>query len=53
MRERGSIIAGEILADIRREEIFRKKYKRNTGCLLHEKRQCKNCKYRHFCEDKD
>lgn len=53
MRERGSIIAAEIVADMKREEIFKKKYRRNKGCLLHEEKQCDNCKYRQFCEDKD
>lgn len=49
----GSKIAAQIVAEMKIEEMFRKKYKRNEKCILDNKKQCDKCKYIEFCEDKD
>ena len=53
MIEKGSSIAAEIIADMKREEIFKKKYKRKESCLVYDKKQCDNCNYIQYCEDKE
>lgn len=50
MRRKGSSIAAEIIADLKREEYFKKKIKRNK-CIVDSKKQCNICKYREACED--
>lgn len=50
MKNKGSRIASEIIQDMRREEYFKKKYKRNV-CMIDNKKQCDKCKYQNYCED--
>lgn len=52
MKNKGSIIAGEIIADWKREEYYKKKAKRNK-CIVDAKKQCNICKYKEICEDKE
>lgn len=49
---RGSILAGQIINEMRREEYYKKKAKRNV-CLIDNKKQCDICKYQDICEDKE
>lgn len=51
MKRKGSPIAAEIVADLKREEYFKKLAKRNK-CIIDSKKQCDICKYREACEDK-
>ena len=51
MRRKGSPIAAEIVADLKREEYFKKLAKRNK-CIIDSNKQCDICKYREACEDK-
>lgn len=50
MKRKGSIIAREIIQDMKREEYFKKKAKRNV-CIINNKRQCDKCKFNEVCED--
>lgn len=49
---KGSRIASEIIADMKREEYFKKKAIRNQ-CIVDKKKQCDICKYQEICEEKD
>lgn len=52
MKNRGSIIAGEIIEELKREEYYKKKAIRNK-CIVDAKKQCNICKYKEICEDKE
>lgn len=49
---KGSKIAYEIESDWRREEYFKKKATRNQ-CIIDNKKQCHECKYKDICIEKD
>lgn len=51
MKREGSLIAAEIIEEMKREEYFKKRIKQNK-CILDSKKQCNICKYREACEDK-
>ena len=52
MKRKGSIIAGIIETEMRREEYFKNKVRR-MKCKLDNKMQCDICKYKENCEDKE
>lgn len=49
---RGSIIAGQIINDMKREEYYRKKAQRNK-CVIDNEKQCIKCKYQEICENSE
>ena len=50
MKRKGSIIAAEIIEEMKREEYYKKRIKQNK-CIIDSKKQCDICKYREACED--
>ena len=50
MKRKGSLIAAEIIEEMKREEYFKKRIKQNK-CIIDSKKQCDICKYRAACED--
>ena len=46
---RGSKIAAQIEADLRREQYY--KNKKRAKCVVDEKKQCTVCRYQKICED--
>ena len=46
---RGSMIASQIEAEMRREKYF--KEKKRAKCEIDEKKQCTICKFQKICED--
>lgn len=49
---RGSILAGRIESDLKREKYFKQKAIRNQ-CIIDNKKQCNECKYNEICEEVD
>lgn len=49
---KGSRIAYEIEADLKREKIFKQKAIRNK-CIIDKEKQYDECKYKEICEDVD
>lgn len=47
---RGSRIAGQIESELKREQYFKQKAIRNK-CIIDNKKQCDECKYREICEN--
>lgn len=47
---RGSIIASQIIDEMKRAEAFKKKAVRQQ-CILDKKKQCNICVYKDICED--
>lgn len=50
MKRKGSLIAAEIIEEMKREEYYKKRIKQNK-CIIDSKKQCDICKYREACED--
>ena len=49
---RGSRIAYEIESELKREKYFKQKAIRNK-CIVDNKKQCNECKYKEICEEDD
>ena len=49
---KGSRIADEIIADMKREEFFKQRAIRNR-CIKNKEKKCNECHYRNICKDKE
>lgn len=49
---RGSKLAAEIIADMKREEYFKKKAVRKK-CIIDGIKKCDECRYQDICEEKE
>lgn len=47
---KGSIIASQIINDMKKEEYYKRKVQRNK-CVIDSKKQCDICKYQYICEN--
>ena len=49
---KGSILAGYIMSDYRKEKIYKNK-KERAKCIVDNQKQCDRCKYIDICENKE
>lgn len=50
MKAKGSILAAEIISDMKREEFFKQRAIRNR-CIKNKEKKCNECHYRNICKE--